>query len=185
MNKITTKNRLLQAVEPFGKLSVALFSVMLLVATHAIGVERNIEKEQAISINADQLLVQEKQGISRYQGNVEVKQGALQLNGEQIHITHPNNELQKIEILGQPARFQRMDPKTHSLTQGQAQQIIYQSQTDTLTFIGNAQVEEAGKHKISGAKLVYDLQKQTLQAESNAQNQERVRVILVPNSDSK
>lgn len=174
------------SAKPYSKFILSgLFSVLLALSFGAHSAERNLEKDQAISINADQLLVQEKAGISRYKGNVEVKQGALQLNGEQITITHPNNQLEKIEISGTPATFTRIDSKTNAMTQGHAEQIIYQSTTDTLTFIGNAFVEEAEKHKISGAKLIYDLQKQTLQAESNKQKQERVQVILVPNTDSK
>lgn len=162
-----------------------LIGLLLLSPFSLSAAERPLEKQQAISIDADQLLVQEKQGISRYQGNVAVKQGALQLFGDQIEITHPNNQLQKIEITGKPATFKRIDTTKNTTTQGQAERIIYQSTTDTLTFIGNAQVEEDGKHKISGAKLIYDLQKQTLKAESSKQDNERVQVILVPNSDNK
>ncbi|BBP45295.1 hypothetical protein THMIRHAS_06680 [Thiosulfatimonas sediminis] len=161
-----------------------LLLCVLVFSLPAISAERNLEKNDAISIKADQLLVQEKQGISRYQGNVEVQQGALQLAGDQIEITHPNNQLQKIEISGNPATFERIDPQTKTLTKGQAKTIRYVSKTDTLTFIGDAQVAEDGKHKISGAKLVYDLQQQTLQAESDAQNKERVEVILIPNTQT-
>ena len=178
-----TQHRPTPVTRQLGKLSVnALLACILMTPNMATSAERTLEKSQAISINADQLLVQEKQGISRYQGNVEVTQGELQLNGEQIKIVHPNNQLQSIEISGSPATFKRVNEKTGNITQGHAQKIFYQSKTDTLTFIGNALVEEAGKHKISGAKLVYDLQKQTLQAESSDQNNERVQVILVPNS---
>ncbi|MBO1926296.1 lipopolysaccharide transport periplasmic protein LptA [Thiomicrorhabdus sp. 6S2-11] len=178
-----TQRRPTSFTRQLGKFSVnTLLACILATPSVAFSAERTLEKSQAISINADQLLVQEKQGISRYQGNVEVTQGELQLNGEQIKIIHPNNQLQSIEISGKPATFKRVDEKSGNVTQGHAQKILYQSKTDTLTFIGDALVEEAGKHKISGAKLVYDLQKQTLQAESSSQNNERVQVILVPNS---
>ncbi|MBO1922967.1 lipopolysaccharide transport periplasmic protein LptA [Thiomicrorhabdus sp. 6S3-12] len=142
--------------------------------------ERPSESQEPIKISADRLMVNEKQGVSRYQGNVLVNQGSLQLQGEQIEIVHPGNQLKKIEILGKPARFQRMDISTQSLTRGEADKIIYQAEKDILTFIGNARVEENGKHQISGSKLVYDLQKQTLQAQSDSQKQNRVEVILVP-----
>ncbi|QKI89749.1 lipopolysaccharide transport periplasmic protein LptA [Thiomicrorhabdus xiamenensis] len=147
--------------------------------------ERPSESQEPIKISADRLLVNEKQGVSRYQGNVLVNQGSLQLQGEQIEIVHPGNQLQKIEILGKPARFQRVDASTQNLTRGEAEKIIYQADKDILTFIGNARVEENGKHQISGSKLVYDLQKQTLQAQSDSQKQNRVEVILVPEQKNK
>ncbi|MBN2647397.1 MAG: lipopolysaccharide transport periplasmic protein LptA [Thiotrichales bacterium] len=143
---------------------------------------RSAESQNPIKIQADQLLVNEKMGVSRYQGNVVIEQGNMRLTGERIEISHPNNALAKIEIHGSPANFTRKDPVTGSLTRGQAQTILYLAPTDTLTFIGNALVEENGKHKISGAKLLYNLQQQTLQAQSDAQQQERVEVILMPNT---
>ncbi|MDG6777418.1 lipopolysaccharide transport periplasmic protein LptA [Thiomicrorhabdus sp. zzn3] len=138
------------------------------------------DDQQPIHITADSLDIQDLKGISVYKGNVEITQGKMSLYGDQVTLYHPQRDIQKIEVTGQPARFKRFDPVEQSWVTGQADFIDYRATSKTVLLTGNAVVEQPGKHNIKGPKLFYDMQKQTLQAESTPQQKQRISVTITP-----
>jgi len=140
------------------------------------------DDQQPVHISADYLEIQDQKGISVYKGNVEVTQGSLTLNGDKITIQHPDRALLSIKVLGQQARFKRFDIEDDSWIKGQADTINYNAQQKTLLLIGNAKVEQPGKHVITGPKLFYDTTKKTLKAQSTPQEKKRISVTLMPES---
>ncbi|QCU89610.1 lipopolysaccharide transport periplasmic protein LptA [Thiomicrorhabdus sediminis] len=140
------------------------------------------ESKQPIEISADSLISNEKSGLSTYRGNVVVKQGKITLNGDTVTVHHPDGELTTVKASGNPARFKRYDEKAQSWMTGEAQQIDYDAVKQTLIMTGQAKAEQPGKHLITGPKLVYDMQQQTLQANSTAEEKQRISVTLNPAS---
>jgi len=138
------------------------------------------DDEQPVYITADSLDIQDQTGISLYQGNVEITQGSLTLNGDSIQIKHPDRAIQSIKVIGQQAKFKRFDPENQSWVNGQADNIFYNAQEKTILLVGNAKVEQAGKHLITGPKLNYDMQNKTLKAQSTPEEQKRISVTLMP-----
>ena len=140
------------------------------------------DEQQPINIQADSLNASERDGKSVYKGNVVVTQGSLTLKGEQIEVIHPKGSLSKAITTGNPATFKRYNTDEKSWVNGKASTIEYNTQSKTVLLIGNAEVEQPGKHLITGPKLFYDMQKQTLSAESTPQEKKRVSVTFTPDS---
>lgn len=138
------------------------------------------DDQQPVHISADSLDIQDQKGISVYKGSVEITQGSLTLNGDTITIHHPDRALLSIDVIGQQARFKRFDVEEQAWIKGQADSINYNAQKKTLLLIGNAKVEQPGKHLITGPKLFYDTLNKTLKAQSTPQEKKRISVTLMP-----
>ena len=138
------------------------------------------DEQQPVNIQADRLLASEKQGNSVYRGNVVVTQGSLTLKGDKIDVFHPQGQVNQVITIGNPATFKRFNPTEQAWVYGKAERIEYHTTKKTVLLIGNAEVEQPGNHLIKGPKLFYDMQKQTLQAESTPQEQKRVSVTFTP-----
>jgi len=137
---------------------------------------------EPIQIEADSLDAQDAKGMTRYEGNVQVTQGYTQLSGDQVDIHHPNRQLQTLTSVGQPARFQHLDPVEQTRIKGHASTIIYYVQQRKVHLIGNAYLEQENAHTIQGPTLIYDMENQTLNAGSNEQQTGRVKMTLTPQS---
>lgn len=139
------------------------------------------DTKQPVEILADQLVSNEKQGQSIYQGSVNITQGSFNLIGDKVVIAHPNGQLQTVLATGSPAKFKQFNPSENAWVNGQAAEIFYDANAKTVKLSGNALVEQENKHQIKGENLVYDITNQTLQG--NGSQQQRIQVILQPNSE--
>ncbi|BCN92790.1 lipopolysaccharide export system protein LptA [Thiomicrorhabdus immobilis] len=138
------------------------------------------DESQPINITADSLKASEKSGKSVYNGNVIVTQGSLTLKGDVIEVSHPNGQLKEVTASGKPASFKRYSQVDQAWLKGHAQKIKYNAAKKTVLLIGNAQVEQPGKHIIKGPELFYDIANQTLQAQSTATEKKRISVTFNP-----
>lgn len=138
------------------------------------------DETQPVNITADSLKSSEKSGKSIYNGNVIVTQGSLTLKGDVIEISHPKGELKEVIARGKPATFKRYSQVDQAWLKGQAQKIQYNTANKTVLLVGDAQVEQPGKHIIKGPELFYDISNQTLQAQSTETEKKRISVTFNP-----
>jgi len=160
---------------------------LAIISTNSFAEKTNTpDNEQPINITANSLQASEKQGRSVYKGNVVVNQGSLTLKGEQIDVSHPKGQLTKVIATGQLANFKRFSQIDQAWLKGKAERIEYHAVNKTVLLIGNAEVEQPGKHVISGPRLFYDINQQTLQAQSTETEKKRISVTFNPTpSDTK
>ena len=59
-------------------------SLLLLLAYHSLAIALPNDREQPISLSADNATYNEKTGVAIYSGKVEIKQGSLLIKAEQI-----------------------------------------------------------------------------------------------------
>ena len=138
------------------------------------------DEQQPVNISADSLIASEKTGKSVYKGNVIITQGSLTLKGETVDISHPKNQLTTVIATGNPATFKRYSQVDQAWLKGRAQKIEYNALNKTVLLVGNALVEQPGKHVISGPKLFYNIEQQTLKAQSSDTEKKRISVTLNP-----
>lgn len=141
------------------------------------------DREQPVEIEANQMQADEQTGVSIYIGDVIAVQGSLKVTGEKMDITHPNNELQKIIAIGQPAEFESFLVEQNAWVKGKALTIIYYAEQQKIELIGEAFAEQENKHTITGDKIVYDLDTQILNASSDQPNK-RIKMVLTPESET-
>lgn len=141
------------------------------------------DAEQPIHISADSASRNEQTGITRYQGNVELSQGSMRIAGQVIEIRQ-NREGSVTTIIarGELAHFQQQPKVDEPLTHAYGKVLDYNVRTEELVITGKAKVTQ-GSDRFSGNKIIYDMQKSTVNAFSGNKTQgqsERVQMVIQP-----
>ena len=105
----------------------ASFRVLIWLALSAPGAlfALSTDHEQPIHIEADKLEIDESRHISTYTGQVHMRQGSLNIRGNQITMYFDaDNNLQHMDITGQPARFDQLSDDNKPMS-GTALEIHY------------------------------------------------------------
>lgn len=135
------------------------------------------DRKQPIHIEADQALRDEKQGFTRYQGNVKMDQGSLHIEAEQITIYHVGEAADRILATGSPARLQQQPDPEKGLIKARADSIQYIKSEQRVELRDNAHIEQEGSI-VTGDSIDYLMEQQLVKAES-AQGDDTSRVQVV------
>jgi len=144
------------------------------------------DREQPIHIESDQLEIDENKRQSLYQGHVEMRQGSLLIQADRIRfIFDADNNLQRLEIEGQPARLQQTDDQGRPL-KGEARRILYFNNEARLELIGDARLDNAGDH-IESQRIRFNIETNALEAgqpdgADETKEAGRVRMVIQPRS---
>jgi len=158
--------------------AVALFLLLLPTQLWALG----SDGDQPIEVEADSLEVREAENISIYEGSVNLVQGSLQISCDRM-VIHFNdaNELQLIEMIGDPARFRQLDDDQQEML-GQAKQIDYTEAQSLLELRGTARFSHAGDI-IESDLIRVDTESNGIQAGSS-ESDKRVKMLIKPRQES-
>jgi len=157
---------------------LALFLLLLPTQLWALG----SDGDQPIEVEADSLEVRDAENISIYEGNVNLVQGSLQISCDRMVIHFNNaNELQLIEMTGDPARFRQLDDDQQEML-GQAKQIDYTEAQSVLELRGTARFSHAGDI-IESDLIRVDTESNGIQAGSS-ESDRRVKMLIKPRQDS-
>lgn len=155
----------------------AALALLLSLAAHAAE-----EDGAPITVEADRLELNQKSGVSVYQGNVRLQQDTLLLLADRLELHSKGGRLQQAVADGSPVRVERTDPQSGELTRAEASHMEYRFADGLLELMGNAHLWRAGD-EFSGKHLIYDTGKQLVRAFGDKERQGdngRVRVILQP-----
>ncbi|KFZ38862.1 hypothetical protein HR45_00190 [Shewanella mangrovi] len=151
----------------------------LLGATSLMATAANIDLLQEVKIKAATQFADLKNKRVVYGGPVVVTQGLLTLNADELSASSPEKDEDRILIAkGAPATFTQKQ-EDGSLTTARASEIQFNINQRVLTLIGNAKVEQGGSMS-SADKIIYDLNKQQLQAIGSGQ--EQVTTVIRPDN---
>jgi lipopolysaccharide transport protein LptA len=120
-----------------------------------------------------------------FEGNVRIRMDSPQgsLDSDMAVVSFRNNQIDKVDITGKPARFQQKRTDSGAVAYGRAGQIVYELRAGTVNLSDNAWVCDGSK-EMRSARLVYDLNKQTANASSGPTGQ-RVKLTIDPRANSK
>jgi len=90
-------------------IAVIALSVMVLALTTSIAFAKSGDENQPIDVSADRSEYDDKAGIQRLVGNVEITQGSMKIKAESIAIHLEDNRLARIEGTGAPIRFEQLN----------------------------------------------------------------------------
>jgi lipopolysaccharide export system protein LptA len=141
------------------------------------------DKEQPIQIEADRLDIDEARHISHYQGNVEMTQGSLNFSADSI-IFHfdENNDLQWLQLEGQPAQFKQLNDDQTAVT-GSALRMNYYQTKSLLELRGQARFQSV-QDTIESESITINTNTDALQA-GGEQGKGRVRMLIQPKNSAK
>ncbi|MFW6258765.1 MAG: lipopolysaccharide transport periplasmic protein LptA [Halochromatium sp.] len=142
------------------------------------------DQYQPMYVEADAAELDEKQSTSLYLGNVEVTQGSLRIQADEVLVHHASDRrIEKIIAVGQPVRYrQRLDDDPDEVT-GQALRMEYEAGQEELTLIDEAVLIQA-EDRFASDRIVYNRITQRVTAGASAQGRERVKIRLEPESES-
>lgn len=138
--------------------------------TNKTKTEASDNKSFPVNISADQLISQTKGGQSEYRGNVVLERNKLTLQGNSLKIIHPGDKLQEATMSGNPAKFKDYLPKKQQWVNGEAKNIVFQQDKDTIILTENAFIIMDNGNKINADKIVIYNKDETFEAFGSKQN---------------
>ncbi len=135
------------------------------------------DKDQPIDIEADSVDLDDRKGISVYQGDVVVTQGSIRVTADKVTVHHQAHKPDRLEADGNPVTFrQRPDGKDTDI-EGEAKRVEYEVDSELLYLIGNAVLTQ-GADSFKSDRITYDRTKAKVLAGAVAKGKERVRVTI-------
>ncbi len=158
-------------------------SLLCLLALSFPGWALRSDRNQPVTIKADQVEINEKTEISHYQGNVYLKQGTLIIKADSVFVYLSKGELSKIVIDGKPATFEQKPDDNKDIVKSSANHMEYYAPKQILILKQNARVIQ-GANNFSGDFIEYDTLNSTVKANTDEGSDSRVHAIIHPKDDS-
>ncbi|WP_058555768.1 lipopolysaccharide transport periplasmic protein LptA [Thiohalocapsa sp. ML1] len=142
------------------------------------------DQEQPMFVEADAAEFDEKQSISLYLGNVEVQQGSMRIQADEVLVHHkPNRQPQKIIAIGNPVRYrQRLDNDPDEV-RARALRMEYEADPQEITLIDQAELVQ-GEDRFASDRIVYNRSTERLTAGTSASGRERVKIRIEPQDNT-
>jgi lipopolysaccharide export system protein LptA len=152
-------------------------AVAMLLLAPALAQALASDREKPIQIEADRVVIDEKQRISTYEGNVELVQGTLRLTAARVEV-YRGEELERVVATGAPVTF-RQQPDEGKEIRGQSQRADYLAPKSTIELTGEAHLWQ-GNDEFSGPRIMYDAERSVVRAEGQGGSGGRVSATIHP-----
>lgn len=168
------------------KIQMLVLSVIFF-GTYALAEKPDVY--QALSISAMDAEVDEPNGWARYTGDVELQQGSLLIQCDQLQIFKSDEGVDKIIAEGKPARYsQNIDDQQESSTgkgetiKAHADRLTYQLESRSIELQGNAKIQQ-GENIFEGHSILYQIDNRKIIARSSSSSKsepdkKRVKIVL-------
>ncbi len=140
------------------------------------------ENSGPVQIEADRLELDQKRGVSLYQGHVKLQRGDTLIKAERVELHGKDGKVTLVIADGTPVHLEMRDPQTGKITRGEAEHAEYRLEEGMLALEGTAQLWRDGD-RFNGEQLIYDDKKQQVRAFSSDKGKDRVQLILQPDKE--
>lgn len=135
------------------------------------------DRQEPLDVKADATDGTLGDGMATLKGNVEINQGTLMITADVANVSKSEGRVTLIELTGSPVHLQQ-EIENEGLVTAEAARIEYEVATGLVTLTGSADVEHP-QYRISGEKLVYDMNVQHFQG-SGGDESGRIQIRLDP-----
>jgi len=135
------------------------------------------DKDQPVELAADSVDMDEGKGLSVYRGNVDLRQGSMQLLADVVKVKHQGRKPTYITATGNPVRFKQ--DTADGVVRAKASQAEYPIDSEILTLTGKASLTRAG-NTMKSDRIVYDRLRHQVKAGAAAKGKKRVQMTLQP-----
>lgn len=154
-------------MRPYHLIKVArlcLFSAAYLVCSQAGALSS--DKDQPIEIAADSAELDDKKGLTVYEGNVVVTQGSIRMRGDKMTVLYnKDNTLDTVVLNGRPATYRQLPDKSEIYDEAEALQMEFYEAKNLIVLIDNAKVKQQ-EVTFSGDRIEYDTELSKIKARS-------------------
>lgn len=143
------------------------------------------DRSKPIQIESDRAVRNEKDGTTVYVGNVELTQGSLLMRADRLEIfNNPKKDLERVVIYGKPAYVEQRPAANKPVIKARANTIRYFVIEEKLVMEKNASVDQDGS-VVTSDTIVYFIKDEVVQANSEGQENQRVKVVIPPRQDTR
>jgi len=139
------------------------------------------DRDQPIHLTADKALRDEKNGVTIYTGNVQMKQGSMELEASKLTIYHASDDASEIVAEGNPAKMRQRPELDKGVVYAHADIIKYFKNEDRVHLQTNAHIEQDGS-VVDGDSIDYLMEKQLITARSDETRTGNKVVVVIPPS---
>ncbi|SJN13843.1 LptA, protein essential for LPS transport across the periplasm [Halomonas citrativorans] len=135
-----------------------------------------------IEVEADQLDLDQRAGTAVYSGDVNIRQGNMQLRGDRVEIIRNDaGELSRAIATGERAYLRNQLDDQDEPMEGWARRVVYHVAERRVELIDQAELTQAGD-QFTGGRLEYFIDREVVQARSDVSGSEpqRIRMTLQP-----
>lgn len=158
------------------KLGLAV--VAALIATSAAALPE--DRTQPIHLEASRGQLDQKTGISVYEGNVTISQGSMRLVADTATIYVKDNNFQRMDAVGGPASLRYKPAADKPEIQGTSKRVEYDVLGGKVVMTGTVRVVQ-GQDVFNGERLEYDLKDDVIRAKGAGENG-RIQFTIQPKS---
>lgn len=177
----------LHPFRPFRLLATALVAGLLCVGAAQAA---RTDRDQPMNAEADALRYDDATQTSVFTGNVVITKGTIIIRGARVEVRQGAQGNQFGTITGSPAFFRQRRDAGDEFIEGEAQRIEYDSQADSVRFIGSAVLRRYKGTQVNdetaGSLITYNSGNDTFAVDGGAANRTpdnptgRVRAMLTP-----
>jgi len=134
---------------------------------------------QPIHIKAQEVIRDETEGQTVYQGGVTLRQGSIRIAADRVLVRHAYSEADRIIAYGSPATIQqRFSADDEELVYARARTIQYVRAQNRGELRHDAELEQ-GETVLTSERIDYNLERQVIRA-SSPETGQRVRMVIPP-----
>lgn len=159
------------------RVRICLLSAMILYQSDVLAL--STDRLQKIFLEADQVELDDQQGVGRYSGHVQFRQGTIELAAAEVIVRRQAGRLHTLEAHGQPVHFRQQLDNQKGEMRARAQKMEYVENEDRLRLYGDAELWQSGD-RFAGDYIEYDLATETVLAHSKQDSEQRVQIIIQP-----
>lgn len=141
------------------------------------------DRDQPIHIEADRVNIDERREVSHYIGNVKMTQGTMVIEADEVFVHLREGALEKVIIIGDPARFQQQTERSREPVKSRAKRIEYFADKQKLYLKEDAVVIQDG-NRFTGDYIEYDTRASVVKADKKTDSDARVRAVIQPKPES-
>jgi lipopolysaccharide export system protein LptA len=158
--------------------------ILLLVTTRTFAAAPPAPADATIYLEADQVDIDDKQGISIYVGNVKLTRDAMTITADKMTVYRDKQDLKKVIAVGAPVRLHQAASATSKETTGEGLRMEYDAQSGEVLLNDNAKLHQEN-NEFTGSFVRYNVNNETVKAGKGATAGERVHVVIHPKETPK
>lgn len=140
------------------------------------------DRNQPIQLEASRGQIDQKTGVSIYEGNVVISQGSMRLTADTATIHVKDGNFQRMEATGKPATLRYRPAMDKPEIQGVSPRVEYDVASAKVVMSGGARLTQ-GQDVFTGDRVEYDLKDDIVRARG-AGNQGRIQFTIQPRTQN-
>jgi len=134
---------------------VATWLLAALLLPAAAGAEDRTRTEP-VSLRATRIEIDQRQGVTRYFGKVDLRQGELHITAARAETRSTGTTLSQVTAEGNPLTFRDLPPNQVAPVEGRAQRLVYEAEAQQAHLSGDVEIRQNRDELLAGI-VNYDM----------------------------